>query len=950
MAPRARDEIMVHDSIEAKGDEDVDMEDVQVDGNANNRNDIADAPTGVDTNGGVNVEVEADADGEADTDGAADAEGQADDGEPADTSTVRRGKGGGRGRWRSVEDPHKELRQLIDDTQKYLCTYKEDGEQICDPFQRIPRKNIMPEYHEVITNPIAFSTVRSKLVRKEYTAFSQFVHDVAQIFRNAQVFNRPNSLIFKYSVRLLDVFKEKLQELIEDGSIQAQDAELPDFGELPPVEDSPSPDPEDEEIEDEDEEEEEEEDDDDDDSDDEGGRRRGRRRGRTFKKDADDDDDYHKKRGRPPKVFTPTEARIHAILKGLRKPKNEDGNLRILHFERLPDKQLNKEYYQTIENPIALDQIKRNAKRKKYRNVDELLADIELMFENAMQYNEEGSDIYDDAVELQKVARQLVDLEKGKSDDAFRDEEGKLPLSEVQHNGETWKVGDWVHIRNMNDLQKPIVAQIYRLWQDEAGKKWINACWYYRPEQTVHRVSKRFYKNEVMKTGQYRDHLVEDIVDRCFVMFHTRYHKGRPRGFSPDKEIYVCEARYNEEKYTFNRIKTWTSCLPDEIREKDYEMDLFDIPRKIKKEPTPIAHLLAPDARETDPLPRPNWGAKDAPPIIGGVHIRPREANSVPMPVPMPMAPAPTAFHPGAPGPMQSPSPAHAHHFQQSHFVPPRPIATTPSAISIQPMQQQQQQQQQQLQHHPVPSPAHVAQSPHFAPQHNQGYGHHPQQPHFVPSPAPVGHHHHLPNNSYAPQSFTPSAVPVHQQPRMPMAPTASNTAIPHANANANMYNPPRPVEVYHLRDDIDAAIPAEVREQYQTDDKGHVLFFTAPPLNRPYHGVAEEHATLGHSVRYLSDIAKHRAERERKRKERDEALERERAETAAREKEIREQQEREMGAVAGQMLGDYFLGLQRGNERMAKELEPVHADKAAWEAEKNAMKQQQQQQQQQLQ
>lgn len=191
----------------------------------------------------------------------------------------------------------------------------------------------------------------------------------------------------------------------------------------------------------------------------------------------------------------------------------------------------------------------------------------------------------------------------------------------------TGHIGDWIHIRNPNDLRKPIVAQIYRLWQDEAGKKWINACWYYRPEQTVHRVSKRFYKNEVMKTGQYRDHLVDDIVDRCFVMFHTRYHKGRPRGFPPDKEVYVCEARYNEDRYTFNRIKTWTSCLPDEVREKDYEMDLYPIPRKLKKEQTPIAHLLADNAQKTDPLPKPNWGHKDAPPIIGGVHMRPREPN-----------------------------------------------------------------------------------------------------------------------------------------------------------------------------------------------------------------------------------------------------------------------------------------------------------------------------------
>lgn len=130
-----------------------------------------------------------------------------------------------------------------------------------------------------------------------------------------------------------------------------------------------------------------------------------------------------------------------------------------------------------------------------------------------------------------------------------------------------------------------------------------------------------------MKTGRYRDHLVDDIVDRCFVMFHTRYHKGRPRGFPPDKEVYVCEARYNEEKYTFNRIKTWTSCLPDEVRERDYEMDLFQIPRKLSKEPTPIAHLLAHNAKPTDPLPKPNWGHKDAPPIIGAVHMRPREPN-----------------------------------------------------------------------------------------------------------------------------------------------------------------------------------------------------------------------------------------------------------------------------------------------------------------------------------
>lgn len=155
----------------------------------------------------------------------------------------------------------------------------------------------------------------------------------------------------------------------------------------------------------------------------------------------------------------------------------------------------------------------------------------------------------------------------------------------------------------------------------------MNACWYYRPEQTVHRFEKHFLENEVVKTGQYRDHRINEVVDRCFVMFVTRYNKGRPRGFPKDKEVYVCEARYNEEKHKLNKIKTWASCVPDEVRERDYEMDLFEVPRRLKKVPSPIKHLLRDDAKPTDALPKPTWGAPNAPPLIGAVHCRDREPN-----------------------------------------------------------------------------------------------------------------------------------------------------------------------------------------------------------------------------------------------------------------------------------------------------------------------------------
>lgn len=167
------------------------------------------------------------------------------------------------------------------------------------------------------------------------------------------------------------------------------------------------------------------------------------------------------------------------------------------------------------------------------------------------------------------------------------------------------------------------------------------------------------------------------------------------------------------------------------------------------------------------------------------------------------------------------------------------------------------------------------------------------------------------------------------------MAPTPSNTAIPHANANA--YVPPRMVEVYTLRE-ADAQIPAEVREQYQTDDKGQVLFFTAPPLNRAHPGVAEESATLGHSVRFLAGLQEHREKRKRAREERDEAERAARAEKLAKEMKAREQREKDMGAAAGAMLGDWVLGLQAQNALLDEEVAPVRAEKAAWLAEKRAM------------
>ncbi|KFY84223.1 hypothetical protein V500_09472 [Pseudogymnoascus sp. VKM F-4518 (FW-2643)] len=750
----------------------------------------------------------------------------------------------------------------------------ENDREITSVFQRIVNKRFLPDYHEIIKAPVAFSTIRSKILKKQYANWKEYVRDFAYISHNAQVYNRPSAEAYGDALRLRELVKLELAKLVEQNIMSAEDAEYPDLGEIPDVEDSPPPQPdeemqsEDEQAEDDrdDEDEDEDEEDDVDDSDDEGARKRRRkgprssaaitkREGGKLEDGSKDDADAHKKRGRPPKVHTPMEARINTILKGLRKFKDEKGDLKVLHFEKPPDKTLFPEYYQEIKNPIALDMIKRKAKRKKYNSVDAVMKDLELMFDNAKEYNLEDSEVYMCAVDLQKEARNLAEQEKTKPDSAYVDEDGRLPLPEILHNGEIWKVGDWVHLQNPNDLTKPIVAQIYRTWQDPEGQKWINACWYYRPEQTVHRYEKHFFENEVVKTGQYRDHHIDEVVDRCFVMFFTRFNKGRPRGFPPDKEVYVCEARYNEDKFKLNKIKTWASCVPDEVREKDYEMDLFDVPRKMKKVPSPIKHLLREDAKEDDPLPKPTWGAANAPPIVGAVHKRPREANESPPPEPTPSPP------------------------------PSRPVEPVRRSITTERATTYGQNDT------PMGNMTHTAPSPAPAQQTLNSYGQQFSAVRPSASPAPQLHQHSS-YTSYAiadaappkTPSFTPSTshtnfaathappsaahAPVLQHPNTPnplanydssgyarSVPQPRAYAAPPAGSHTNAYNPPRPVEVYHLSDVANASIPPDIREQFHRDENDRVLFFTAPPLDVPR--VPSGAPVLGHSLKYLAKKAK---------------------------------------------------------------------------------------------
>lgn len=329
------------------------------------------------------------------------------------------------------------------------------------------------------------------------------------------------------------------------------------------------------------------------------------------------------RRGRPPIIDLPYLLRIKNIMKMLKRESDDSKQNLSLTFEKLPDEATNPDYYQMISNPVCLDDIKRRVKTRKYKDFESFENDFNIMFDNYKRYHAANPLYMKAAGILEYHFRKLVSMELSKPDSDYLPEgELRYPMESVEVRGSIYQIGDWVLLNNANDPNKPVVAQIFKLWYTSDGTRWLNACWYFRPEQTVHRVDRLFYKNEVVKTGQYRDHLINDLIGKCYVVHFTRYQRGNP-AIPYEGPLFICEFRYNESDKVFNKIRTWKACLPEELRDQDEDT----IPvngRKFFKYPSPIMHLLPPNATPHDRIPEPTEGDPTAPPLIGAVYLRPK--------------------------------------------------------------------------------------------------------------------------------------------------------------------------------------------------------------------------------------------------------------------------------------------------------------------------------------
>ncbi|KZT24683.1 hypothetical protein NEOLEDRAFT_1134735 [Neolentinus lepideus HHB14362 ss-1] len=82
---------------------------------------------------------------------------------------------------------------------------------------------------------------------------------------------------------------------------------------------------------------------------------------------------------------------------------DETGRKRCELFRELPDRRDYPDYYQLIAQPIALSHLRKRSTSNYYKDAQQFRNDWKLMFSNARTYNQEGSWVYIDAEEMEKV-------------------------------------------------------------------------------------------------------------------------------------------------------------------------------------------------------------------------------------------------------------------------------------------------------------------------------------------------------------------------------------------------------------------------------------------------------------------------------------------------------------------------------------------------------------------
>ncbi|KAK8064920.1 hypothetical protein PG994_007558 [Apiospora phragmitis] len=332
-----------------------------------------------------------------------------------------------------------------------ICAF---GRKVAPFFEKLPSKTDDPEYYKKIRLPLSLQLIERKLNKHEYPTLSSLEGDFKRLVSNAKETNPRQSEVFSDSERV----RKALLQLLSPPSPGPDDAEEDEDeddapGEVDEVDDTPTKangkavanTEEDEDAEGEEEEEGEEEDDNEEDDEDADGDDEPEPTpitSRSASTQAKGVDSYD---GISFEGLTFQQAQEKIVGDVLRKKDDNDYN----YFEAfiyLPARSL-KDYYEIIAEPMSLKALHKQVRGQHGRNQATGISDFKswaafedqasLIWKNAYHYNEDGSEIFVMAQELEEYMKGLISEAKQHVQEPPQQQKIKLKVQNAEKPGQT---------------------------------------------------------------------------------------------------------------------------------------------------------------------------------------------------------------------------------------------------------------------------------------------------------------------------------------------------------------------------------------------------------------------------------------------------------------------------------------------------------------------------------
>uniref|UniRef100_UPI0037E82D4E protein polybromo-1-like isoform X1 n=1 Tax=Semicossyphus pulcher TaxID=241346 RepID=UPI0037E82D4E len=216
------------------------------------------------------------------------------------------------------------------------------GRRLCDLFMVKPSKKDYPDYYKVILEPMDLRTIEHNIRSDKYMTEDSMVEDMKLMFRNARHYNEEGSQVYNDADVLEKIMKDRRRDLgpaTDDDDIMSPKLKI-------------------------------------------------RKNSITLKKS---------------KYLTPLQQKLNELYEAVKNYTDKRGRRLSTIFLRLPSRAELPDYYIAIKKPVDMEKIKSHMMANKYQDVDALVEDLVLMFNNACTYNEPESLIYRDALMLHRV-------------------------------------------------------------------------------------------------------------------------------------------------------------------------------------------------------------------------------------------------------------------------------------------------------------------------------------------------------------------------------------------------------------------------------------------------------------------------------------------------------------------------------------------------------------------